>query len=71
MIYLHRGAAVAQYGTIMRQYPLLQTELDIPPSQLELISRPRLIERLSAGMDRRLVGESQAEQALEHGFGVG
>ena len=37
----------------MPQYPLLQTKLCIPPVQHELVSRPRLIERLSAGLPRQ------------------
>jgi LuxR family maltose regulon positive regulatory protein len=38
----------------MQQYPLLQTKLYIPPIRRELVSRPRLVERLDAGMDRKL-----------------
>ena len=34
--------------------PLLQTKLYIPPVRPELVSRPRLIERLNAGLDRKL-----------------
>jgi LuxR family maltose regulon positive regulatory protein len=34
----------------MQQYPLLQTKLYIPPIRPELVSRPRLIERLNAGL---------------------
>jgi LuxR family maltose regulon positive regulatory protein len=34
--------------------PLLQTKLYIPPSRPELVSRPRLIERLNAGLHRKL-----------------
>ncbi len=34
--------------------PLLQTKLYIPPARPELVSRPRLIERLNAGLDRKL-----------------
>jgi LuxR family maltose regulon positive regulatory protein len=34
--------------------PLLQTKLYIPPPRPEFISRPRLIERLNAGLDRKL-----------------
>jgi LuxR family maltose regulon positive regulatory protein len=34
--------------------PLLQTKLYIPPSRPELVSRPRLIERLNAGLQRKL-----------------
>ena len=35
--------------------PLLTTKLYIPPVQPELVSRPRLIEQLSAGLQRKLV----------------
>ena len=38
----------------MEQYPLLQTKLYIPPIRSGLVSRPRLLERLSAGLDRKL-----------------
>jgi ATP/maltotriose-dependent transcriptional regulator MalT len=38
----------------MSQYPILQTKLYIPPIRPELVSRPRLIERLSAGPHRKL-----------------
>ena len=34
--------------------PLLQTKLYIPPARAEWIPRPALIERLRAGLDRRL-----------------
>jgi LuxR family maltose regulon positive regulatory protein len=34
--------------------PLLQTKLHIPPSRPELVSRPRLIEQLNAGLHRKL-----------------
>jgi len=34
--------------------PLLQTKLYIPPSRPNLVSRPRLIERLNAGLYRKL-----------------
>ena len=34
--------------------PLLQTKLYIPPVRPELVSRSRLIERLNAGLHRRL-----------------
>ena len=37
----------------MEQYPLLQTKLYIPPIRPELVSRPRLIERLNAGLPTR------------------
>jgi LuxR family maltose regulon positive regulatory protein len=39
---------------LMQQYPLLQTKLHIPPIRPELVSRPRPIERLNAGLDRKL-----------------
>jgi LuxR family maltose regulon positive regulatory protein len=38
----------------MPQYPLLQTKLYIPPTRTELVFRPRLIEQLNAGWDRKL-----------------
>ncbi|MFC2037478.1 hypothetical protein ACFLYD_05865 [Chloroflexota bacterium] len=38
----------------MQQYPLLQTKLHIPSIRPELVSRPRLIELLSAGLNREL-----------------
>ena len=38
----------------MQQHSLLQTKLYIPPIRPELVSRPRLIERLNAGLDRKL-----------------
>src|SRR5512136_2959714 len=38
----------------MQQYPLLQTKLYIPPPRPELVSRPRLIERLNEGLRRKL-----------------
>ena len=34
----------------MQQHPLLQTKLHIPPVRPELVSRPRLIERLNADL---------------------
>ncbi len=34
--------------------PLLTTKLYIPPLRQELVSRPRLIERLNAGLVRKL-----------------
>ncbi len=34
--------------------PLLTTKLHIPPIRPELVSRPRLIERLNAGLDGKL-----------------
>ncbi|MGD8624706.1 MAG: LuxR C-terminal-related transcriptional regulator [Anaerolineae bacterium] len=38
----------------MQQVPLLQTKLYVPPRRAELVPRPRLIERLNAGLDRKL-----------------
>jgi LuxR family maltose regulon positive regulatory protein len=38
----------------MSQYPILQTKLYIPPIRPGLVSRPRLIERLNAGLQRKL-----------------
>ncbi len=38
----------------MQPYPILQTKLRIPPIRPELVSRPRLIERLNAGLNRKL-----------------
>jgi LuxR family maltose regulon positive regulatory protein len=38
----------------MPQVQLLQTKLHIPPVRPELVSRPRLIERLNLGLDRKL-----------------
>ena len=38
----------------MQQHSLLQTKLYIPPTRPELVSRPRLIERLNAGLARKL-----------------
>lgn len=34
----------------MQQYPILQTKLYIPPVRPDLVSRPRLVERLSEGL---------------------
>ena len=34
--------------------PLLKTKLYIPRPRPELVSRPRLMERLNAGLDRKL-----------------
>ena len=34
--------------------PLLETKLHIPPVRQKLVSRPRLIERLRAGLDHKL-----------------
>jgi LuxR family maltose regulon positive regulatory protein len=38
----------------MQQHSLLATKLHIPPIRPELVSRPRLIERLNAGLHRKL-----------------
>jgi LuxR family maltose regulon positive regulatory protein len=38
----------------MQQHSLLQTKLFIPPIRSELVSRPRLLERLAEGLDRKL-----------------
>ena len=38
----------------MPQYPVLQTKLYVPPVRPELVSRPRLIERLNEGLLRKL-----------------
>jgi LuxR family maltose regulon positive regulatory protein len=38
----------------MQQVPLLQTKLYIPPNRPELVSRPRLVERLDTGLHRKL-----------------
>jgi LuxR family maltose regulon positive regulatory protein len=38
----------------MQPYPLLQTKLHIPPVRPELVTRPRLIERLNAGRNCKL-----------------
>ena len=37
----------------MQQHSLLQTKLYIPPIRPELVSRPRLIQRLNAGLPTR------------------
>ncbi|MBA3470906.1 MAG: LuxR family transcriptional regulator, partial [Herpetosiphonaceae bacterium] len=34
--------------------PILATKLYLPPARLNVVLRPRLIERLNAGMDRKL-----------------
>jgi ATP/maltotriose-dependent transcriptional regulator MalT len=39
---------------LMQAYPILQTKLYVPPVRPELVSRPRLIERLNAGLHRKL-----------------
>ncbi|MFN2168528.1 MAG: AAA family ATPase, partial [Anaerolineae bacterium] len=38
----------------MSQFSILQTKLFVPPIRPELVSRPRLIERLNTGQDRKL-----------------
>ncbi len=38
----------------MQRDPLLRTKLYIPPVRPELVARPRLIERLNAGLHRKL-----------------
>ncbi|MEJ2738138.1 MAG: hypothetical protein P8189_32040 [Anaerolineae bacterium] len=38
----------------MQQHSLLKTKLYIPPIRPELVSRPHLIERLNAGLHRKL-----------------
>ena len=37
-----------------QELPLLQTKLYIPPLRREQVPRPRLLERLDAGLDRKL-----------------
>jgi ATP/maltotriose-dependent transcriptional regulator MalT len=37
-----------------QEVPLLRTKLYIPPLRHEQVPRPRLIERLNAGLDRKL-----------------
>ena len=44
----------------MQAYPILQTKLYIPPIRPELVSRPRLIERLNSGLHRKLTLVSAA-----------
>jgi LuxR family maltose regulon positive regulatory protein len=39
----------------MQQKSLLATKLYVPPIRPELVSRPRLIERLNAGLQRKLI----------------
>ena len=38
----------------MQQHSLLQTKLYVPPIRREVVSRPRLIERLNAGLHHKL-----------------
>ena len=49
----------------MSQVPILQTKLYIPPIRPELVSRPRLIERLNAGSRARFW--TQADPHLRPG----
>ena len=35
--------------------PLLETKLYVPPVRQEFVSRPRLLERLDLGLERRLI----------------
>jgi LuxR family maltose regulon positive regulatory protein len=49
-----RGHTQATSGTFMQQYPILQTRLHLPTIRPEPVSRPRLIERLNAGLHRKL-----------------
>jgi LuxR family maltose regulon positive regulatory protein len=39
---------------VLQQNPLLATKLYILPIRPELVSRPRLVERLNAGLHRKL-----------------
>jgi hypothetical protein len=41
-------------GDVLQPNPLLATKLYIPPVRPDLASRPRLIEQLNAGLNRRL-----------------
>jgi LuxR family maltose regulon positive regulatory protein len=50
----------------MQPYPILQTKLYIPPLRPELVSRPRLIERLNAGLP---VGRKLTLVSAPAGFG--
>ena len=43
--------------------PLLRTKLYIPPVRPELVSRPRLIERLNAGLPRHCASLSEGRFA--------
>jgi LuxR family maltose regulon positive regulatory protein len=46
--------------------PLLTTKLYIPPVRPELVSRPRLIERLNAGLHRKLTFISPSRLWQDH-----
>jgi len=52
----------------MQQHSLLQTKLYIPPIRPGLVSRPRLIERLNAGLGQDL-GRKLTVIAAPAGFG--
>jgi LuxR family maltose regulon positive regulatory protein len=52
----------------MQQHPLLQTKLYIPPIRPGLVSRPRLIERLNAGLGQNL-GHKLTVISAPAGFG--
>ena len=49
-----RGAAIGCLDSNLMTDFLLQTKLQIPPTRSGLIHRPRLIERLNAGLEDRL-----------------
>jgi LuxR family maltose regulon positive regulatory protein len=57
--------------------PLLATKLYIPPVRPEMVSRPRLIERLNAGLHRKLTlisapaGFGKTTLLSERGAGCG
>ncbi len=54
----------------MQSYPLLQTKLYIPPIRPELVSRPRLIERLNEGLGQgRGFGRKLTLISAPAGFG--
>jgi len=55
-----RMFAVRSLGKGEMVAPLLATKLYIPPGRPDLVSRPRLIERLNASVDRKLVLVSAA-----------
>ena len=41
-------------GAVVPQHPLLRTKLYVPSIRPELVPRPRLIERVNEGLDRKL-----------------
>ncbi len=47
----------------MPQYPILQTKLYLPPIRPELVSRPRLIARLSEGVVDRHIAQHATHQS--------